>query len=135
MLPSLIFIYIVKEKREDSGETVAPTVAAPTTCVAATPLLYPPSIRFTVLASDHIVIGSVGVITSQEALSGWSCLGRNSVYCPVFQLMADADLEEVDCLLYLQNRFVLLSPSKKNDCLILQMHVSYVNTQFRKCYN
>lgn len=68
-------------------------------CIAATAVVYPPSLRLTVLASNSVglAIGSVGVITSKEASTGWGCIGRNFHYCPVFDLSQDTDLEEMHC--------------------------------------
>ena len=61
--------------------------------------MYPPSVRLMVLASNAtgLTVGSVGVITSKEASSGWGCLGRNSHYCPIFDLTQDTDLDEIHC--------------------------------------
>ncbi|KAM7538328.1 hypothetical protein Aperf_G00000068632 [Anoplocephala perfoliata] len=68
-------------------------------CIAATPVVYPPSVRLTVLATatGGPAVGSVGVITSRDASRGLGCLGSNSQYCHVFDLSQDAELDEIHC--------------------------------------
>ncbi|CDS42429.1 g patch domain containing protein 1 [Echinococcus multilocularis] len=82
-----------RKDKDTAGEKSNPA------CIAATPVVYPPSVRLMVLASNAIglAVGSVGVITSKEASSGWGCLGRNWHYCPVFDLTQDTDLDEIHC--------------------------------------
>ncbi|VDM20719.1 unnamed protein product [Hydatigera taeniaeformis] len=90
-----------RSSRRRSSRRDKDTVGAKsnTACIAATPVVYPPSVRLMVLASNAIglTVGSVGVITSKEASSGWGCLGRNWHYCPVFDLTQDTDLDEIHC--------------------------------------
>lgn len=68
-------------------------------CIAATPVVYPPSVRLTVLAAvtGGPAVGSVGVITSRDASRGLGCLGSNSQYCHVFDLSQDTELDEIHC--------------------------------------
>ncbi|VDN16367.1 unnamed protein product [Dibothriocephalus latus] len=74
------------------------TVEEPaSTCLEARPVLYPPSLRLVVLSSAYVKTGTVGIITSTQATSGWGCLGRNQSYCPLFTLMEDDELEEIHC--------------------------------------
>ncbi|VDD81291.1 unnamed protein product [Mesocestoides corti] len=82
-----------RKDRESAPEEAKPA------CIAATAVVYPPSVRLMVLASNAVglAVGSVGVITSQEASTGWGCLGRNWHYCPIFDLTQDTDLDEIHC--------------------------------------
>uniref|UniRef100_A0A0X3NHQ3 Angiogenic factor with G patch and FHA domains 1 n=1 Tax=Schistocephalus solidus TaxID=70667 RepID=A0A0X3NHQ3_SCHSO len=74
------------------------TVEEPaSTCLEARPVLYPPSLRLVVLSSTYVKTGTVGIITSTQATSGWGCLGRNQSYCPTFTLIEDVELEEIHC--------------------------------------
>ncbi|KAM3174754.1 hypothetical protein ACTXT7_009906 [Hymenolepis weldensis] len=69
-------------------------------CIAATPVVYPPSVRLTVLGSGPggPAVGSVGVLTSRDASRGLGCLGRDNRFCQhIFDLTHDLELDEIHC--------------------------------------
>ncbi|VDN98713.1 unnamed protein product [Rodentolepis nana] len=78
----------------------APTNKTNGTCIAATPVVYPPSVRLTVLGSgpNGPAVGSVGVLTSRDASRGLGCLGRDNRFCQhIFDLSQDPELDEIHC--------------------------------------
>ncbi|VDL97532.1 unnamed protein product [Schistocephalus solidus] len=89
---------LLKHRKRSGDLAKNRTVEEPaSTCLEARPVLYPPSLRLVVLSSTYVKTGTVGIITSTQATSGWGCLGRNQSYCPTFTLIEDVELEEIHC--------------------------------------
>lgn len=69
------------------------------TSVCSGAVIYPPSIRLMVLASEFTKIGELFVISSKDCLEGWGCVGRSFALCPSAYFSDDPNIDSVSFLI------------------------------------
>ncbi|CAH8541948.1 unnamed protein product [Heterobilharzia americana] len=50
-----------------------------------------------VLSSESVEPGQLFIITSQESIDGWGCIGRSSALCPSAHFPNDPEISEIHC--------------------------------------
>ncbi|CAL8108976.1 unnamed protein product [Calicophoron daubneyi] len=112
-----------RSKSRDSGKSASDKK----TCLAAEPVRYPPVVRLMVLASDHVPLGQVFIITSTESSKGWGCIGRSSHLCPSVNFPEDPAVSAIHCEIVFKSkddRYILIDRDSQSGTYVNGQQIS-----------